>query len=458
MAQTLLLRGMTLIDGTGRPPQQHVALVIREGRIAYVGDEAGWSAAPDEAITTLDLPGRTVIPGLIDLHVHLAGDGRPDARVEGDWSWSTLLMLKHAQNTLAAGVTTIRDVGGRHHLEFAVRRAVQEGLWAGPRMQLAGKLLSITAAGTEYYDGMYREADGVDEVRKAAREQLKAGADLIKVLATGAVLVKDELTGAVQFGPDELRAAVEEADKVGKHVAAHAHGIEGIRNAVMAGARTIEHGTYLHRDPHVMETMAERGIYLVPTLKTGFDILERNRPGVPAWIMEKMKSVQEDALLSVRRARELGVPIAMGTDALTPYNYHGDNAWELVWMAEAGLSPMEVLVASTANAARAIGWGSWLGTLEPGKVADLVVVAHNPLDDLRVLTDRRNIELVIKDGLVVARQAATNERGVPEEAMAGAWICCGLPTDHAWSCGVARPGHLQQRQGERSMDGENRER
>lgn len=428
MSPTLLLKRVTLIDGTGQPPQENVVLAIRDGHIMYVGAEAGWVS--DEAVTVLDLPGRYVIPGLIDCHVHLACDGAPDSRLQGDVGWTTLLMLKHAQNSLAAGVTTVRDVGGRHMQEFLVRRAIESGLWAGPRMQLAGKLLSIPSAGAEYYDGMYREADGVDEVRKAAREQLNAGADLIKVLATGSVLVEHEVPGEVQFGLDELRAAVEEAGKVGKPVAAHAHGIQGIRNAVAAGVRTIEHGTYLHQDERTMGTMAERGIFLVPTLKTGFDVLYGERPGVPRWIQEKMKEVQEDALHSVRRALELGVPIAMGTDAATPYNFHGDNAMELAWMAEAGLSPMDAIVASTTNAARALGWDGWLGTLEMGKVADLVVLGKNPLDDLRFLADRRNIELVIKDGQVVARQPYTGDSGIPESMMAGAWLCCGLPQSH----------------------------
>jgi imidazolonepropionase-like amidohydrolase len=221
---------------------EECVLVIRGRHIDFVGDAAQWQAEEHEHLTTLDLSGRFVLPGLIDCHVHLAMDGPPDSRLTGEWAWTTLLMLKHAQNSLAAGITTVRDVGGRHGLEFSVRRSIEEGLWVGPRMQLAGKLLSITSAGADYYDGMYREADGVDEVRKAAREQLKAGADLLKVLATGAVLTPDEQPGAVQFGLDELRAAVEEARKVGKGVAAHAHALEGIRNAVAAGVRTIEHG------------------------------------------------------------------------------------------------------------------------------------------------------------------------------------------------------------------------
>ena len=426
MTTTIALKHMTLIDGTGRPPRENAVIVLRGKRIDFVGDAAQWQPEEHELVTTLDLSGRTVLPGLIDCHVHLAMDGPPDSRLQGDWAWTTLLMLKHGQNSLAAGITTVRDVGGRHSLEFSVRRSVEQGLWVGPRMQLAGKLLSITSAGTDYYDGMYREADGVDEVRKAAREQLKAGADLIKVLATGAVLTPDEQPGAVQFGLDELTVAVEEARKVGKGVAAHAHALQGIRNAVAADVRTIEHGTYLNQDERLMATMAERGIFLVPTLKAGFDILSGDRPGIPDWIREKMKAVQEDAMRSVRRAAEFGVPIAMGTDAATPYNYHGDNAMELVWMQEAGLTPMQAIVASTANAARALGWDAWLGTLEPGKVADLIVVAGNPLDNLRLLADRRAIELVFKDGQVVAGPLAELS-GVPESVMAGAWICCGLP-------------------------------
>ncbi len=428
MSSTLVLTNLTLIDGTGSSPQENCTLVLRGGRVAYIGPEAGWSMPSEELHTRLDLHGHYVLPGLIDCHVHLAGDGAPDSRLRGDNSWATLLMLKHAQNSLAAGVTTVRDVGGRHGLEFSVRQAIQDGMWVGPRMQLAGKLLSITSAGTEYYDGMYREADGVDEVRKAAREQLKAGADVIKVLATGAVLSPGEQPGAVQYGLDELRVAVEEAGKVGKPVAAHAHGIQGIRNAVAAGVRTIEHGTYLHQDERVMEHMAEKGIFLIPTLKAGFDVVYGERPGIPQWIQEKMKEVQEHAIRSVSHALEMGVPIAMGTDAATPYNFHGDNTQELHWMAEAGLSPMQIIVASTANAARALGWESWLGTLEVGKVADLLVVPGNPLQDLGMLTDRRNIEMVIKDGQIVARQYTTSGYAIPESAIAGAWICCGVPS------------------------------
>jgi imidazolonepropionase-like amidohydrolase len=433
MAVTSILRGATLIDGTGQPPVENAVVAFRDGRILYAGAADGWQAemrhlADAGETVMLDLAGQYLLPGLIDLHVHLAMGGEADSRLQGDSAWTTLLMLAHARNSLAAGVTTVRDVGGRFGLEFVARRAVEAGLYVGPRMALSGKLLSITSAGTDYYDGMYREADGPEEVRQATREQIKAGADWIKVLATGAVLTPGESPGAVQFGPDELAMAIMEATKAGRPVAAHAHGIEGIRNAVAAGVRTIEHGTYLHRDPHVMETMAERGIYLVPTLKAGFDVINSDQDSMPAWIVEKMKEIQEDALLSVRRALEMGVPIAMGTDAATPYNFHGENAMELVWMAEAGLSPMQCITAATASAARALGWDSWLGTVEAGKVADLVVCAANPLENLRHLADRSQITMVFKDGQVVARQLAHDEGAIPDEMLAGGWICCGLPT------------------------------
>ncbi|MCK6585730.1 MAG: amidohydrolase family protein, partial [Anaerolineales bacterium] len=183
-----VLKNALLIDGTGSKPIERGVVAVEYEKIIYAGELEDWRIPEGKDAQELDLSGRTILPGLIDCHVHIAAECLPDSTMAGPWGWTTLVMLKHAQNTLAAGVTSIRDVGGRHHLEFSLRKAAELGLFAAPRMSLAGKLLSITTTGTEWYDGMYREADGVDEVRRAAREQLKAGADLIKVLATGAVL------------------------------------------------------------------------------------------------------------------------------------------------------------------------------------------------------------------------------------------------------------------------------
>ena len=420
-----VLKNATLINGTGSKPIDRGLVAIEGETILFAGNVGDWQNPEGKIIQEMDLTGRTILPGLIDSHVHIALECLPDSTLSGPWGWTTLIMLKHAQNTLAAGITSIRDVGGRHHLEFSLRKAIEAGLFVGPRMSLAGKLLSITTTGTEWYEGMYREADGVEEVRKAAREQLKAGADLIKVLATGAVLAPGEKPGAATFELEEIRAAVIEAAKVGKIVAAHAHGIEGIRNAVEAGAKTIEHGTYLHQDLRLIERMAKEEIFVVPTLKAGFDVIEGDRPGIPDWILEKSKETQEDAMKSIRKAYEMGVPIAMGTDAATPYNFHGENAMELYYMSQAGISAMDCIVASTKNAAHALGWDSKLGTLKAGKLADLIVVKKNPLDDLRSLANKNNIEYVMQGGKFVARQFV-EPTGIPEELMAGAWICCGF--------------------------------
>ena len=423
MPPTLLLKNATLIDGTGRPPRQNVAVSVQDGKIAHVGDDAGWAAQAEEQVITLDLTGKYLLPGLIDTHVHLAGSGEPDSRIEGDDGTVTLKILQNAQKNLAAGITTVRDLGGWNELEFAVRRAIQRGDFSGPRLMLAGRFISITESGAEYYPGMYRVADGVDEVRKAVREQVKNGADLIKIGVTGAVLVEDGIPGATHYNEDEIRAAVEEAAKFGKSVAAHAHGIDGIRKAVEAGVRTIEHGTFLHRDKRVAEMMAERDVFLVPTLKAGWDLMGENLPGVPKWIIEKSHRLQEDAVKSLRLAYAMGVPIAMGSDAATPLSYHGENVLEIHWMAEAGLPPMQAIVAATLDAARALGWDSWLGSVEVGKAADMIVVAKNPLDDLKTLADKRNHEMVIKNGKVAARRL---DLAVPQSAMVATWTRCGI--------------------------------
>jgi imidazolonepropionase-like amidohydrolase len=294
-------------------------------------------------------------------------------------------------------------------------------MWNGPRLALAGKLLCITSSGTDLYPGMYREADGVDEVRKAAREQFKSGADLLKLMASGAVMAKGEKPEATQFGVDEMTAAVEEAMKIGKPVAAHAHAAQAIRNAVAAGVSSIEHGTFLHRDQKLMAEMASKGTFLVPTLKVFHDMISGD--GVPDWMQEKAKYVFEDHTKSIREAIRAGVPIAMGTDAATPYNFFGGNAIELQLMSECGMSSMNAIVSSTANAAKLLGWQDWLGTIETGKVADLIVLRKNPLDDLRLLSQKQNIVMVLKDGKVVSKPSDTTddvETGAP-------FVCCQIP-------------------------------
>src|SRR5215510_6213415 len=400
---TILSNGI-LIDGTGAEPVHEAVIAISEGKVVYAGSASGWDEADGESAVRVDLRGQYVLPGLIDAHVHLSGSGEKDSQFYAPTGQMALKILSNAQKNLAAGITTVRDLGGWSELEFDVRRAIQSGEFAGPRMCLAGRFISITEAGADYYVGMYRVADGGDEVRKAVREQVKHGADVIKMGVTGAVLVESGVPGATHFNFDEMQALVEEAKRFGKPVAMHAHGIDGIRKAVEAGVNTLEHGTYLYQDPNVIHQMAQRGVFLVPTLKVGWDIILADESNIPAWIRQKNKDSQGDAERSLKMAYEAGVQIAMGSDVGTPLNYHGENALEVYWMHKAGLSVMDAVVAATGNAARALGWDSWMGTLEPGKVADLIVHAKNPLEDLRVLADKESLQFVIKEAQIVASQ------------------------------------------------------
>jgi imidazolonepropionase-like amidohydrolase len=422
-SKTTILKGATVIDGTGQTALPNAAVVLTDGKVRSVSQG---SPPDDPQAAVIDVTGQYILPGLIDCHVHLALDGSPEGDLSGGLGTTMLHMLKHAQESLRSGFTTLRDAGGRAHLEFQLRKAIDSGLWCGPRLMLAGKLLSITSSGTEFIDGMYREADGMEEVRKATREQLKAGADFIKVMATGAVMAPGEDPKSTQYNVEEMRTAVEEAQKRGKYVAAHAHAAQGIANAVEAGVRTIEHGTFLCENEKLMQAMSDKGMFLVPTLKVFRDMTRDDHTGIPAWMQEKAKRIAEKHRLSIQKAINHGVRIAMGTDACTPYNYHGDNAIELQLMAECGMTTMQAIMSATSRAAEALGLAEELGTLEPGKIADLIVVKKNPLENLAHLR-RENIAMVIKDGIVVAHPCDCGIQSSPEQVIAKNWLCCGFP-------------------------------
>jgi imidazolonepropionase-like amidohydrolase len=398
--KSILLQNVSLIDGSGREPQTDMDVLVSEGRISSLGSCGSLSIKRQETMMYA-LDGMRLLPGLIDCHVHIFADAGPEGRINADEPPGLALLRAayHVRCTLEAGITTVRDLGGQAHMEFALRQAIAEGYCSGPRLVLAGKLLSMTSAGAEAFRGMYREADGADEVRKAAREQLKAGADVIKVMATGAVMAPGEEPGVSQFTLEEMRAAAEEAHKVGRKMAAHAHGSSGILTAVLAGADSIEHGSLLYESPEAIRLMAERGVFLVPTLAT--NSLKWHGGDIPAFMLEKECRLGDAPLRSVRAALAAGVPIAMGTDAGVPFIRHGDNAIELVLMVEAGLSPMHSIVASTSNAARALGLQHEIGTIEAGKCADLLVVDGDPLADIGVLTKKERIRMVIQRGRVV---------------------------------------------------------
>jgi imidazolonepropionase-like amidohydrolase len=407
MNTLLTFQNVTLIDGTGGAPLPDATVGVRDGKVVYAGKARKWQPTLEEDIINLELRGKYVLPGLIDCHVHLSGSGEPDSRFdEADDGAMALKILNNARKNLAAGITTLRDLGGWNELEFSVRHSIQSGEFTGPRMLLAGRFISISESGANHYRGMYRIADGVEEVRKAVREQIMHGADLVKLGVTGAVLVLDGVPGATYFNADEIRVAVEEAAKFGKRVAAHAHGIDGIRKAVQAGVHSIEHGTFLHQGSDVIKEMAKRGTYLVPTLNAGHVMIGADTSTVPEWIVKKLLETQQAAVKSLRAAHRAGVPIAMGSDAATPLNYHGENGLEVALMQQAGLKPMEALVAATSTAAAALGWEDRIGTLEEGKLADILVMDANPLDDLKRLGDKKCLRAVFQEGRLVARQPA----------------------------------------------------
>lgn len=374
-------------------------VAIDDGRIAAL-DKGAKRAASDEAI---DASGLWLIPGLIDCHVHITQpthDGDPraaSARTDADVA---LFAAWAAERTLLAGVTTVRDVGGWNYVEMAVRAAIQAGTIRGPRMFLAGRLLSITTSTADYYPGMYEVADGADAVRAAARRQLAHGADLIKVMATGAMLSSEtEDSRAIQFNLDEIRAAVEIAHDNHKHVAAHCHALRGIHNAIEAGVDSIEHCTFA--DDEALRRMVAAGTALVPTLCAG-EMLFRDPAAVasmPEYLRTRMAEFNDLHLATIRRAHELGVTIAMGTDAGTPGNHHGLNVQECVILSrQAGMTAAESIRSATVNAARLLRQSDHLGSIDVGKHADVVAFRANPLDDIDELT---RPTMVIKAGDIV---------------------------------------------------------
>lgn len=404
-----ILSGITLIDGTGREPIPDAVIVIKDREIVDVGSR-GDVAIPSEPSERHELDSLYALPGLIDAHVHITIGGGPSGTFEEEETYNVLTTLANARRTLQAGITTIRDLGGRNYIEFAVRRAIRNHLFRGPRMILAGKIVGMTAPGVDYWPGMYREADGVQEVRKGVREQLKAGADVVKVMATGSAMSPGE-EPAPQYTTQELRVAVEEAHRSGRSVAAHASGAIGIQNCLRAHVDCIEHGSWLHEDPAALQVMTKRNVFLVPTCKAfAAPVARGSSAGLTDWMLDQIAEEWENNQKSVRAALAAGVPIAMGTDAGGPVNYHGENAQELSYLVEAGLSPMQAIVAATQRAADCVGLAERIGTIEPGKLADVLVVSADPLEDIGVLADPDSIRLVMKGGRQVRQVGRAGER------------------------------------------------
>jgi imidazolonepropionase-like amidohydrolase len=396
--KTIALRKVHLIDGRGGA-QDRMTVLIQGNRIAAVGPDREISVP--QGADTPDVRGMTVLPGLIDCHVHLCLGAEADVvhTIEHDPpALTTLKASQFARCTLEAGFTTVRDVGCRDHSIFALRRAIAEGLLPGPRISAAGLAICMTGGHARFIG---READGPVEVVRAVREQLAAGAEVIKFIASGGVLTPGTSPECAQMTPEELTAGMAEARRAGRRVAAHAHGAEGMKNAIKAGAHSIEHATLM--DEEAAGLMREYGVFMVPTLSALATTAACGLTcGIPESALSKAKSMQARHEASFKKASRAGVNIALGTDAGTPFNYHGQNAQELERMVALGLTPMEAIVAGTSAAAALLGLPQTLGTIEAGKDADLLIVDGHPLKDVAVLRVRDKLLGVMQAGRFVS--------------------------------------------------------
>jgi imidazolonepropionase-like amidohydrolase len=404
-AEEMLIRAGRVVDVVNGRVLSDQLIVIEDGRIASLAPFP--AEGPGEA---LDWSAYTVLPGLMDMHTHLVGDIQSSnvaAPLLSSAARDALTGAANARATLLAGFTTVRDVGAyRAFTDVALRDAIASGQVEGPRMFVAGAYVTVTGGGGEVTGTapdvaipaeMRRGvADSEEDVRRRVRELLAGGADFIKIIATGAVLTAGTTPAASEYTEAEIRAAVEEAAARGAYVAAHAHGAEGIRRAVRAGVRSIEHGSYL--DAEGIALMRRRGTYLVADVYNGDYIDEvGRRDGWPEEILRKNRETTDIQREAFRRAVRAGVNIAFGTDAgVYP---HGENARQFVYMVRYGMTPMQAIQSATINSARLLGREADIGSLAPGRRADLIAVAGDPLADIDLL--HTSIVAVVQDGVLV---------------------------------------------------------
>lgn len=405
---TVVLRAARVIDGTGAAPIVNGVVVVTDDKIVAVGPES--AVRIPAGARRVDLGNATLLPGFIDMHVHLVGreiedPAKQHANVSEYPGVSAIIGAEHARRTLLGGFTSVRQVGADGFEDIGLRKAIEEGFVPGPRMQAGAHSLGITGGHCD--ENNYRPglkdgspktgiADGVEEVRAAVRYQVKYGADVIKTCATAGVLSGgDADVGAPQYTFEELKAMVDEATKMGRKVAAHAHGTEGIKVATRAGVASIEHGSFL--DEEGAKLMAERGTFLVPTMMAGEAVLRAaDNGGLPPYVVVKARAAATAMKNATRIAIAAGTPIALGTDA--GVGKHGENAHEFTLLVEwGGMTPMQAIVAGTSSAAKLLGWDARLGTLTAGKLADIVAVPGDPLADVKVL---ERVSFVMKNGVV----------------------------------------------------------
>ena len=419
--ETSLIVGARLIDGTGREPGDNAAVLIEDGRIAAVGRTDTLARARDARV--IEAEGRTVMPALIDAHTHLTYHGdQPDVwqlEFQESVELNTLKAARNARMILEMGFATIGDGGCRSYIGPAVRDAIRQGVIPGPRVFAAGPILCGSAGLLDSMPAWIRlESDhalgmvvnGVDEVRRAVRTQVKGGVDWIKVSASGVAGSRYATAETDDLSRDEIMAAVAEARKFGKPVHAHAHSLEGVRASVEAGVLSLHSGEFA--DEALLALMRDKGVIFSPTIAW---LHARCLPGYklaedPAFVEEAWRAYAA-ARVAVVKARELGVRIAIGTDAAHRFHHGPDGVLEMEYLQVLGYPALEVVTAATRTAAEAVSLGHEVGTLEPGKRADLLVVEGEVAEDVRVLRDKRNIWRMLKDGREVALPAGRGRVG-----------------------------------------------
>lgn len=391
-----------LVDVTNLTVRENVSIVVDGERIASI--TAGF--APGQAI---DLKSHTCMPGLMDMHVHLASESNPKAYEErfrlnaADYAYRSVV---YARRTLLAGVTTVRDLGTRNGISISLRNAITQGLVDGPRILAAGTSLATTGGHADPTNGVRDDlrgdpgpkegvVNGVEDARKAVRQRYKEGSDLIKITATGGVLSVAASGENPQFTEEEIGAIVNTANDYGFHVAAHAHGAEGMKRAIRAGVHSIEHGTLM--DDEAIALFKEKGTWWVPTISAGqFVAAQAEVAGYyPEVVRVKALAIGPKIIETFRKAYAAGVKIAMGTDCgVCP---HGENARELLYMNQAGMPPLETIQASTLRGAQLLGIENEVGTLESGKAADIIATPEDPREDLSTVT---RVSFVMRQGRV----------------------------------------------------------
>jgi imidazolonepropionase-like amidohydrolase len=400
-ARIVAVRAGRLIDGRGGAPVRDAVILIQGDRITAVGPGLAIPAGAE----VVDLSKKTVLPGLIDCHTHItnqSGNYYEDLFRRSPIDAAVVAHV-YARRTLEAGFTTVRDVGSSEFIDVALRNAIDRGDVIGPRMQVATLAVGSTGGHNDLsgfspylrFDHFSGVADGPAEIRKLVRFEVKNGADLIKVMATAGVLSEEASVGAPQYSQEEMAAVVSEATMWGKRVAAHAHGAEGIKRAARAGVTSIEHGGMI--DEEGVRLLKQKGIYLVPDIYTDEYILaEADHLGLPPKMIEKEKELRVHQLANWKRAIAAGVKLAFGTDAgVYP---HGQNARQFHSLLELGLTPAQVIQMATTSAADLLGWSDRVGSLTPGRYADLIAVDGDPLTDV---TELERVRFVMKGGTVI---------------------------------------------------------